>query len=259
MGELQPHLFVLVGREVHDEQPAGWCQGAGRLGDRGGGVVEEVQNVMQHRNVDRTGLDVEVVDVSVTYGAVGEVVESASGDVQHVGAQIDPDAEVDAIGQEFEHPTGAGANVEEGAHPVVADLGNEGRLNRLVTDVQGSNGVPVGGDALEVGGRSLVAVGTNRGQSFEVTAHGSRRLLAIDHQAEHGVEQLTTDPITCRPVEHAGALRLSVEQTRIGEHLEVTTDSGLALGKHPAQLPNGQLALGQDVERPESGWFSDRP
>ncbi len=152
---------------------------------------------------------------------------------------------------------GAGADVQEGADPLVAHLADEGRFDLLVRDVQRPDRVPVIGDALEVGGRRLGPVRPNRGQAFEIAAHGRRRLLAVDHQVQDCAEQLTAEAVTRRPVEHVRSLRLTVEQTGIGEHPEMATDTGLALAQYPAQLPHRQLALGQDVERAKAGGFSD--
>ena len=258
MAELPSHLFVAVGREVDDEQTPGRGQSVSGLGNRSRRILEKVQDVMEDRDVDRPGFDVEVVDVAAANGAMGEVVESAPGDVQHLGAQIDPDAEVDAVGQELEHSAGARADVKEGADVIVTDLSQKCCLDRLVTDVQRPHRIPVSGDALEVGSCSRVAVRANRGQPIEVASHGRGRLLALDHEVEYRVEQLSTDSVACRPIEHTGALRLAIEQAGLGQHLQVAADPGLALPQHATQLAHRQLALRQHVKGPQPCRFSDR-
>jgi len=123
-----------VGCKVDDEQRAVGPQRARRLEDGRSGVVEEVQDMMEHGEIDALRFDIEVIHVALTHRAVRQpsLIEAATGDVQHLPAQIDADAAGDAIGEQLEDSARTGADVEQVVDREIGDGVEEGSLYDLV-------------------------------------------------------------------------------------------------------------------------------
>lgn len=256
MRELVTHVLIRMRREVDDEQAAPGAKAASSLVDGRGGVVEEMQYMMQDGHIDRGPLDLEVIDIAVADRAVDDVVESAPGDIQHLRAEVDADAELDAVGEQLEHPTGSRADVEEGSNGHVGDGVEQRRLDVLVRDVELAKGIPVMSDALKVGSGGLGAIDPNASQPLEIALHD--RMVDLD-ELQDSVEQLATHARPRWTVEHARSLRLAIEETGLGQQSKMTADPGLTLAEDPAELANRQLTLGEHVERAETGGFGRRP
>ena len=82
--------------------------------------------------------------------------------------QINPEAALDLAGEQFEHASGTGAEIQQRADRLVGERGANRRFDRGIGDVQLADPVPFGGVAAEIILRRCGAGGTYRGKPLAV-------------------------------------------------------------------------------------------
>ena len=87
---------------------------------------------------------------------------------QHVEREVEPQAALDLGAEQFEHPAGAGAEIEQRAERCAGERRANLRLDRLIGDVQLADAVPLGGMTAEIGLRGGGTVGPHGGQPLAV-------------------------------------------------------------------------------------------
>jgi hypothetical protein len=105
----------IMGREIDDHEPPGRPQDPRRLLDRARAVVEEVQNLVDDDEIERIPRQREIVDVALPHAAMAQAgaVEARAGHRQHVERKVEAETAFDLGSEQFEHPAGAGAEIEK--------------------------------------------------------------------------------------------------------------------------------------------------
>ena len=115
--------FKIVRREIDHHQAAGRRQHARGLADRARAVFEKVQHLMHEHDVEGFARQREIVDVALAHAAMfqARAIEPRAREAQHVGRQIDAEPALDRGAEQFQHAPGAGAEIEQRAHRLVAE------------------------------------------------------------------------------------------------------------------------------------------
>src|SRR5579883_1160281 len=115
MGVLGAQVFELVGREIDDDEQPARPQHAADLGDRRGGIVGEMQHLVDGRGVEGGGRPGELVHVALPDHAVAHarLLEIGARHRQHLAREIDADGALDARRHQLEDAAGAGADIDE--------------------------------------------------------------------------------------------------------------------------------------------------
>ena len=95
-------------------------------------------------------------------------VEPRARERQHVGRQIDAEPALDRGAEQFQHAAGAGAEIEQRAHRLVAERVHDRPLHRVVGGVQFADAVPLRGMRAEIILRGFRARLAHGGQPFAV-------------------------------------------------------------------------------------------
>ena len=109
MGEVGPEEFLVMGVEVDDRDPPAGRERAGGLLQRPGGIVEEVQHLMDDDEVVAVALDRRGVDVALAQLDVAEagLVDAAPGEREHRRALVDADGADGPRREQLQHAPGA--------------------------------------------------------------------------------------------------------------------------------------------------------
>ena len=171
IGKAEPPVSVLVaqefervGREIDENEDAVRPQHARRLGDRRGGPVGVVQDLMDHHRVEGRVRHGQLVHVAEPDRPVFEARprEVDPRDRQHFARLVDAERMVDARRQNLQHAAGAGADVEKIAGIGGGDDLDEGRLDLALIDVERADAVPLVGIFAEIGAREFGALPLDR-------------------------------------------------------------------------------------------------
>ena len=163
-----------------------------------------------------------------------------------------PTARVARGASEAQDATRTGTDVEQVAHRPFTDEGEQCVLDFLLRHVQGADVVPLMRMLLEVAVGHVLPGALHRSETFAVG--GEDRIIGAQ-QLHEGL----CDPVVGQAIEHPAAFWDPVEQARLAEQPEVPGHAGLALTKHLRDFGDRQLALGQDSEQPQPGWFGGGP
>ncbi len=152
MRRLLAQELKLMRGEVDHQQSAAWGEQARGFGDRGGGIIEEMQHLMQDHRICRAVRQRHIIQIAVAHLRVGEpgALELHARIGQHVAAEIEAERAGGAAGEQLEDAPGAGAEIDE--------QGERARPKRLIyrgldlflCDMQRADLVPLAGMRLEV-------------------------------------------------------------------------------------------------------------
>ena len=265
--EPEPLVVVLglqelerVWSEVDHEQASAGRHQPCRGDDRAARVVEVVQHLVDDDEVERGPVERHRVHVALAQldpvGVQLGAFEVGAGDRQHRVAGIETHQPVGVAGEQFEHPPGAGADVEQGVVAPASDGLDDGRLDDGLGGVQRAHLVPVGSDPGEVllgCGRPLRA---DEGEPVEVAGeHPIERVDGVEHVVGELAERAVGDDREVDPRTFA----VTVHQAGIGEQLEVPRDAWLGLTADLREVGDGQFAMTQQGDQPQTRVFPDRP
>ena len=156
----------------------------------------------------------QVVDVAEPDLGIADAgaVEIGAGDREHARRGVDADGAVAERRQQFEHPPGAGAEVEQAAEAAAADRLEDRRLDPVLGDVERPDRVPFPGIVGEVAVRGVGVVALDRRQPVAVARQ--HRVVAVGERQEVAAE-FRPGPGVGQPVEHPRALRDSGRSGRL--------------------------------------------
>lgn len=245
VGVVGTHLLVLVRTEVHDEQPATGAKASSSFVNRSSWIVEKVQHVVKYGDIERAAVDPEVIGIGLADRAVPvtQLVEPAASEVEHLIAEVEAHSSPDPVGEDFEHSTRAGTNVEQLVDIEVSDSAQHGLLDLIIGDMAGTHAIPISSDSLEVLGCNFGPLCPDSRQPTQVALEA--RIVVVD-QRQKRIKQLSAWPGSSWPIERACALGMALENARLAQQPQVTTDPGLGLPKDSAQLTNGEFAARQN-------------
>ena len=145
MSVLVAQEFQRVRREIDEHEDAVRPQHARRLGDRRGGPVGVVQDLMDHDRVEGRVRHRQLVHVAEPDRPVFEAGprEVDPRDRQHLARLVDAERVLDARRQDLQHAAGAGADVEKIARIGGGDDLDEGRLDLALIDVERADAMPL--------------------------------------------------------------------------------------------------------------------
>ena len=147
--------------------------------------------------------------------------------------------------EQFQHPPGAGAEIEQRAHRLVAERVDDRRLDRLVGGVQFADAIPLRGMGREIILRRLRARLAHGGQSFAVARQDRIVGIEIIGQKPH---HLRAALLVGDAEEGPGALAMAFDQSGFGQQLEMTRNARLRLAQDFGQVGDGEFGLGQERE-----------
>lgn len=243
--------FVSVRGEVDHEKPAAGAQKPSRLADCAVGRVREMEKMMQDHAVGavvRQGQSVHIALPQI--GGDLHVGQLGAGEAEHLRTPIDADRMLRPAAEQFQHPTGAGADIDERAERSLRQQFAYGALNLRFGDVQRANGVPLLGPAVEIGGGLSRPFVTNGRQPLAVSQ--SPVHLVLGRSLNQGVCRLG-DRVQNGAQENPAAFAPPFRQTGGHKYLDVPRGAGLAQRQHLSQLSDGQLHLRQQRNDAQPG------
>ena len=238
-------------RQVHHDQPTAGGKHAGSLGQGGGRVVGEVEDLMQRDRAERAVGHRQLVHVAVANLTIAclALVEVGARDRQHVVTEVDPEAEAYLAGQYLQDPAGPGADVEQAGDALGGEQLAQGALHHRWRRRRARPRCPRRQPARR---RSAALVATPLAHGLEpalVEAH--RGIVARKQTAERAGEARAVAGLGAA-VEHPRTLAKAVEQASLGQDLEVAGDARLALADDLHQLAHGPLALRADRQETQA-------
>ncbi len=132
---------------------------------------------------------------------------------QHVERQVDAEPALDRGAEQFQHPPGAGAEIEQRLERLAGKRCDDRLFHRLVGGMQLAEAVPFRGMGAEIVLRGLGARFAHGGQSFAIARH--HRIGGIEP-----LDQKARDARAVAAVGHAeerpGALAMALDQAGFG-------------------------------------------
>lgn len=138
IGETEPPVmlflaqgFQLVRSKIHDQQAPARPQDPATLSHRQRGIIEIVQHLVHSHQIRSPLFERKSADIRMTHGAIAKpgILQIGARDVEHGMIDVDTDAALDAIREEFEHTPGANPDVD---HQIERPLA--GKLTHLALD-----------------------------------------------------------------------------------------------------------------------------
>src|SRR6185295_3448254 len=162
--ELEP-----MRREINDQQSPAGCQETADLAYRPGRIVEEVQYLMHHDQVEGIageGRSVNVALAKIDAADLGTL-EVGACNREHRVAAVEADGAFRVLGEQLQHASGSGADVEQRCVGGRADRLEDRLLDDCIRCVQRTLFVPPRGDPGEVLLSSGSAATANNRQPIE--------------------------------------------------------------------------------------------
>ena len=159
-------------------------------------------------------------------------------------------------GEQFDHPAGAGADVDQAAERGLAERAATRRLDLALGDVERAQRVPIGGVAGEIAGRGGGAVGAHRGEPGGVglgPGIGAVDLRPAVDQLEQGLDPRPR----AEAEEHPAPLLAALGEAGVDQDADVARDARLALPEHLRELADARAPWRAAASGCEAG--SDPP
>ena len=158
--------------------------------------------------------------------------------------------------EQFDHPPGAGADVDQPPERPLAQRALDRLLDLALGDVERADRVPHLGMGGEIAGGGLGAVGANRVEPRRVGREQrfGRPVGPAIEQREH---RLGARRVGERQ-EHPAAFLAALDHAGVGEDLEVARNARLALAEHLRELADRQLHSPQQREDAQPGRVGER-
>ena len=179
-------------------------------------------------------------------------VEPPLGERQHVARQIDADAPLDLRPEQFEHPPGSRAEIEQRTKRPVRERRQDRAFHRFVGDMQAADAIPLGGMAAEIVLRRAHARRAHGGEPFAVA--GEYPIVRIE-PGDQDARQFGRLALLGKTEERPRALAEALDQPRLGEQPEMTRNPRLRLAQDVGQVRYRQLVLGEQRENAHTRFF----
>ena len=169
------------------------------------------------------------------------------GKPEHLRRAVDADRLAGARAEQFDHPAGAGADVDEAAERPLAKRAIDRALDLALGDVERADLVPDLGVAGEIAVGSLGALGADR---FGPRRVGGEQCLRRRRPPSSSISANSgsTRSGLGEGQEHPAAFLAPLENSGIGEDLEMARDARLALAENLRKLADRQLHQPQKRE-----------
>ena len=161
---------------------------------------------------------------------------------QHVERHVEAKPALDVGAEQFEHPSGAGAEIEQRPDRPIGERRPDRRLHRVIGDMQFADTVPLGGMAREILLRRGHPRRTYGGEPFAVARDGG--VVGIEALDELTRERRAAAALA-EPEEGPGALAEALDQPGLGEQPQVPRDARLRLPQNVGEVGDRQLGLGK--------------
>ena len=213
MAAFHPQFLAIVRHQIDHQQPATGPQHTRGLRNGGGGIVGEMQHLVQHQRIGARGAERHFIHVAGLHAGAGQAhrFQPIARDAQHFRVAIQPQRAAGARAQQFHHAPRAGANIDQIAQ-ITGQRGHDGLFHAGLAGVQAAFLFPFAG----VGGKPAVhrcgAIGTHLAQPCTIAG------AQIGSARHHGRQRLdraqcrTADRRRAQPHEHPGAFAYPLHQ-----------------------------------------------
>ena len=239
MRMLIPQEFERVRGKIDDNQTAARPQYPRRLGNAGSRPIGVMQHLVNNRRIKRRIRERHLIHVSQPNDAVRQAglldVDARHG--EHLARLIDAQRVGDPRPEQFEHASGAGADVEQVARRERSDdIGEDLLLRPHRHRASGCGASPrhCRGNTP----RPIGALAFDRCQPLQV--EGNRLVLLVARIRQIAAQQ-TDGAARAEPVKYPASLAGAVEEPGVAEKFQMARDTRLALPKDLRQFGNGQL------------------
>ena len=212
---------------------------------------------MQDDDVESVVAERQIVEVALAHAAIFQAgaLQPVARDGQHVERQIEAEAALDLRAEHFQHAPGAGAEIEQRAERLVGERGADRVFHRRVGDMQLADAVPLGGVRAEIGLRRGGARLAHGGELGAVAGDG---LVGRIEMRQQRAGDLGAAAVLGQAEERPGAFAEALDQTGLGQQLEVARDARLRLAQDVGQVGDGQLGLGQQRQQAQARVLAGR-
>ncbi len=241
-------------REIGDQQSAAGRHHPRRFRHRGAGIVQIMQHLVEQHDIEtRLAAAIgkgQAIGVAQPHLGMADILaqQPVAGDGEHVRAHIDAHGAPGAGGQQFQHPAGAGAGIQQIFDLAAGQLLQDRRFDVLVGRMQGADALPLRGIGLEIGRRGGGAGLAHMGEPGAVGVQGG----GIGQARQHGAK-LRPRAAVGGAIEHPASFLETLQQSRLPQQFEVPRHPGLALADDFDQLAHRQLRLAQQQQQPQPG------
>ena len=197
----------------------------------------------------------QTVHVRQAHRAMGKprMGKTGAGEGEHGLGGVHTQPLAHARGEQLQHATGAGADIQEPARRVVRDQRQQRVFHRLRGQVEGAHFVPVGAFAAEAFGGDPGPLGQHAGG---LTAIGFQDRVIGGKTGDQVPSQCAV--LALRQGEpDIRALPHPVQQAAIAQQLQVAGQPGLRLAEDFGELHHAETAAGGEREQPQPGRLSD--
>ncbi len=261
VGESQPSVGVFLAQhllvmwpEIDDIEPPTGAQHPRHLGQHRGRLFGVVQDLMDHRRVERPVGERQLIHVGLADQAVSEVgaVEAGARDGQHLARQIDADGALRPLAQKPQHASGAGADVEQVADAGLRHHRQERSLDFAIVDMQRADLVPLRGVGAEIGGGGLGAGAAHPLEAVQVAGH--RRFVGRD-EVDQRAHQPAAAAALGQSKERPGAFAETLHEAGVAQQPQMPGYPRLALAENLGKLADRELAPGAQDQDAHPGRF----
>ncbi len=200
------------------------------LGQHGLGCQGIVQHLVDGDEIVGVALHRRRKDVALAHLRVGDagLVEIGARHAQHLTRHVNADAAPVERREDFQHPPGAGAEVQHGLERPLADQLQQRGLHRAVGDVQRAYLVPACRVLAEIGGGPLLPAALDRRQPLQVALDLRVGIADAGYQPQHEIARA----VRVRQAEEGpGALLVAADQSRLQKKLEMARHARLRLAQ----------------------------
>jgi hypothetical protein len=162
-------------------------------------------------------------------------------------------AALDLGPDQFEHPAGAGAEIEERAKWRAGERGADLGLDGFIGHVQLADAVPLRRMAAEIGLRGRRPLRPHGGEPLAVAGDGG--VVGIE-PADQLARELGAAAMLAEAEERPRAFAKPLHQSGFRQELEMAGNARLRLAQNIGEIGDRQLGLGQERQDTQAGRFA---
>ncbi len=240
-------LLERMRREIDDRDARAGRRNPASLVEHGLRVLGIMQHLVQQDRVgrgigqrQRVKIALDQIDRTALH-----MLQLGARQTQHFRAAVDGGAVVGGGAEQFDHPPGAGADIEQPAERAVVDHGGQCGLDLGLGHIERADRIPLAGVLREEIRRALIAHGANRAQLLTVAGMLRRQRLA--HRvlaAQKRIEQPRGRMVAAwqgGAQEDPAAFLVPFGQASLRQDADVARHARLALVEHLRQFAHRQL------------------
>ena len=252
MGITGAQLLKFVAGEIDDQQPAARREQPRAFLDRRRRLLCEMQHLMQDDQVGRAVRYRQRIHVALAQlGSQPGLGQLRAGDAKHLRTAIDPQSGRGTIADQFDHPPGAGADIDHPTDHAVCKQRQDTLLYRAFRHMERADRIPMLGMVRKVARRCGRTIGPNRRKP---SAIGDRPdIVALTRPIIDGGKKRADATLGTKAQENPASFLAALGEARVGEDLHVTRDARLALPENLGELADRKLHRTEKVENPQPG------